>query len=232
MMKILLLENGDLVRIKSTTLPQATFIKIQPQSVDFLDISDPKAVLENALRNFSALTVNDIFAISYNDHIYEIQVLEAKPENEMKAISVVETDLEVDFAPPIGYVEPEYTPKPKVIDHENVKVRGAIAAMLNYDAIVNLQAENQSSFKGAGQNLNGKAIQTKKTTQTREISTITGQKIPAPLNVPFGTLFFGYDLIPYKNQEEQESEEKQSKFKGEGTTLRKTRKNAADDNSN
>lgn len=44
MMKTLTLSEGDLVTVKSTGLPLGSFVKIQPQSVDFLDISDPKAV--------------------------------------------------------------------------------------------------------------------------------------------------------------------------------------------
>jgi ubiquitin fusion degradation protein 1 len=222
MMRTLLLENGDIIRLKSTALPQATFIRIQPQSVEFLDISDPKAVLENALRNFSALTKNDIFAISYNDQIYEIQVLEARPENDMAAVSVIETDLEVDFAPPVGYVEPEHNARSKSIPHENLLVRGGIANMLNYESIVNAQAENQSLFKGAGQHLNGKEVKPR----AAESSIPQNETTPAPLNVPFGTLFFGYNVVPPKKPEDEES--KESSFKGEGTTLRRNKKKAVD----
>ncbi len=44
MMRNLLLEEGDLVQVESASLPVATFAKFQPQSVDFLDITNPKAV--------------------------------------------------------------------------------------------------------------------------------------------------------------------------------------------
>lgn len=43
-MKTLSLEQGQIVQVVNATLPTGTFVKIQPQSVDFLDISDPKAV--------------------------------------------------------------------------------------------------------------------------------------------------------------------------------------------
>jgi ubiquitin fusion degradation protein 1 len=50
--------------------------------------------------------------INYNNKVYEIQVLEVKPHYpDHSGISIVETDLEVDFAPPVGYVEPT-TQKP------------------------------------------------------------------------------------------------------------------------
>lgn len=44
MMTNLLLEEGGLVHLENVSLPVATFAKFEPQSVDFLDISNPKAV--------------------------------------------------------------------------------------------------------------------------------------------------------------------------------------------
>lgn len=108
MMRNLLLEEGSHVNIESVSLPVATFSKFEPQSVDFLDITNPKAVLENELRSFACLTTGDVIAISYNERIYELCVLETKPG---PAVSIIECDMNVDFAPPVGYVEP--TPGPK-----------------------------------------------------------------------------------------------------------------------
>lgn len=69
--------------------------------------------LENAFRNFSTLTKGDNIEISYNDKIYGILVMEIKPEG--VGISIVETDLEVDFAPPVGYQEPTPVPRSRPI---------------------------------------------------------------------------------------------------------------------
>ncbi len=44
MMQTLLIKEGDLIAIKNVNLSLGHFVKIQPQHVDFLDISDPKAV--------------------------------------------------------------------------------------------------------------------------------------------------------------------------------------------
>lgn len=107
MMRNLLLEEGGIVHIENETLAVATFSKFQPQSADFLDITNPKAVLENALRNFACLTTGDMIAIDYNDKIYEFCVLETKPG---KAVSIIECDMNVEFAPPVGYKEPESRP--------------------------------------------------------------------------------------------------------------------------
>ena len=95
MMKSLGLETGNFLHIKSISLSLGKFVKIQPQSVDFLDISDPKAVLEQSLRNFSTLTQGDIITIKYNSKFYDILILETKPAG--KGISIVETDLEVSI---------------------------------------------------------------------------------------------------------------------------------------
>lgn len=111
MMRNLLLDEGNMVNIESVSLPVATFSKFQPQSTDFLDITNPKAVLENELRSFACLTTGDVIAIGYNDRIYELCVLETKPE---AAVSIIECDMNVDFAPPVGYVEP--TPETRKTD--------------------------------------------------------------------------------------------------------------------
>lgn len=49
-MRNLLLDEGDSVQVQSVSVPVATFSKFEPQNVEFLDITNPKAVLENALR--------------------------------------------------------------------------------------------------------------------------------------------------------------------------------------
>ncbi len=40
-----------------------TFAKIQPHSKDFLDISNPRAVLEKHLRDYSCMTKGDVFQV-------------------------------------------------------------------------------------------------------------------------------------------------------------------------
>ncbi|XP_067934310.1 ubiquitin recognition factor in ER-associated degradation protein 1-like [Watersipora subatra] len=117
MMKNLLLQEGAVVAIESISLPVAQYVKIQPQSVEFLDISNPKAVLEHALRSFACLTVGDIIAINYNDKHYEFNVLELKPRN---AVSIIECDMNVEFAPPVGYKEPVYKKAEEKMEEDEV----------------------------------------------------------------------------------------------------------------
>lgn len=44
MMRNLCVDEGDFIQIDNVSLPVATYAKFQPQSVDFLDITNPKAV--------------------------------------------------------------------------------------------------------------------------------------------------------------------------------------------
>ncbi|TYI35209.1 hypothetical protein ES332_A03G060100v1 [Gossypium tomentosum] len=104
---------GDIVLVKSTSLAKATYVKLQLHTMDFLDISNPKAILEITLRSYSCLTVGDTIMVPYNDKKYYIDIVEAKPS---PAVSVIETDCEVDFAPPLDYKEFE---KPAPSLHSN-----------------------------------------------------------------------------------------------------------------
>jgi ubiquitin fusion degradation protein 1 len=175
MMNTLLLSEGSLLNLKSTSLPLAKFIKIQPQSTNFLSIHDPKAVLEMSLRNFSAMTAGDIIQISYNSQVYEIAVLEVKAHmgGEVHAVCVVETDVEVDFAPPLGYVEPvvdrtgvssatSSRPASRMtgtgtpgLPSDNVSVQGGMAAKLDFHAL-STPRDSSSESARTGQTLRGK----------------------------------------------------------------------------
>ncbi|XP_073156550.1 uncharacterized protein [Henckelia pumila] len=104
MMENLLLQEGDVVRVKNVTLPKGTYVKLQPHTKDFLDISNLKAILETTLRNFSCLSTGDSIMVAYNNRKYYIDIIETKPSN---AVSIIETDCEVDFAPPLDYEEPK-----------------------------------------------------------------------------------------------------------------------------
>uniref|UniRef100_A0A2P2LDP7 Ubiquitin fusion degradation protein 1 homolog n=1 Tax=Rhizophora mucronata TaxID=61149 RepID=A0A2P2LDP7_RHIMU len=138
MMENLLLQEGDMVRVKNVTLPKGKYVKLQPHTKDFLDISNPKAILETTLRNYSCLTTGDSIMVAYNNKKYYIDIVETKPSN---AVSIIETDCEVDFAPPLDYKEPE---KPLVpIPSEEVPTD---------------TKPKFSSFTGAGRRLDGKPL--------------------------------------------------------------------------
>lgn len=135
----LLLEESEIINIESVSLPVATFSRFQPQSEDFLDITNPKAVLENGLRSFACLTTGDIVAIQYNQRIYEMCVLETKPGT---AVSIIECDMNVEFAAPVGYKEPERPVK------NNEEIMDPVDMMPDPIGFI--------AFKGQGNRLDGK----------------------------------------------------------------------------
>lgn len=94
MMRNLLMEEGEVVHVENVSLKIGTFAKFQPQTSDFHDISNPKAVLENSLRHFACLSKGDIIAIKYNNKIYELSVLETKPDD---AVNIIECDMNVSI---------------------------------------------------------------------------------------------------------------------------------------
>lgn len=105
MMQNLLIEEGAVITITNVSLPKATMIKLQPQSVDFLEISNPRAVLEHALRNFSCVTKGDVIQVPYNNRNYHLALKDVQPQD---AACIIETDCNVDFDAPVGYKEPDY----------------------------------------------------------------------------------------------------------------------------
>ncbi|KAG5253723.1 ubiquitin fusion degradation protein [Salix suchowensis] len=103
MMENMLLQEGDIVELRSTSLAKGTFTSPTPK----------QCCLETSLRSYSCLTTGDTIMVAYNNKKYYIDIVEAKPSS---AISIIETDCEVDFAPPLDYKEPE---KPKSIPISN-----------------------------------------------------------------------------------------------------------------
>ena len=50
MMQNLAIDQGGLLMVESASLPVGDFAKFQPHSKDFVDLTNPKAVLESKLR--------------------------------------------------------------------------------------------------------------------------------------------------------------------------------------
>ncbi|KII88340.1 hypothetical protein PLICRDRAFT_54181 [Plicaturopsis crispa FD-325 SS-3] len=259
MMKTLRLNEGDPIRITGTELPKGKLVKLQAQSVHFLEISDHKAVLEQALRNFSCLTQGDIIEISYNSIIFGLLVMEANPGGE--GISVLDTDLEVDFAPPVGYVEPERpkaAPIPTMAEKLKIDLNsstpgssrpssslsGGFAGNSTGGTAVSKGGDEWESFKGKGETLSGRktkgrGITHRKAEQVAEGSKIirtdkhrvvsnntieSETKVPAALNLPFGKLFFGFNVTAYTPPKSPDAPEvtpdaPPATFTGSGNTL-------------
>ena len=64
------------------------------------------------------MTKGDVISINYNEKDYELCILETRPGD---AVSIIECDMDVDFAPPVGYQEPDY--KAQALAEKNKAVR-------------------------------------------------------------------------------------------------------------
>ena len=102
MMQNLVIEEGGDVTIESVKLPKGTFAKIQPHETAFIDLPNPRAVLENTLRNYSCLSQGETICVQFNNRNYDLDIIETRPHT---AILTVETDLNVDFDAPKDYKE-------------------------------------------------------------------------------------------------------------------------------
>lgn len=223
-METLSLSLGDFVQISNTRLPSGKLIKIQPQSPDFLEITDPRAVLEFTLRQFTTLSPNDCFWINYADRIFKVKVLETEPDP--TGILVIETDLNVDFAPPVGYVEPDYSkpasePYVKSIAH-SIAQYGISPATANYGS--------EGPFSGTGQSLRNSLV----SGTASPLPTPTDKKAqfdpnkPTAIRLPKNTMFFGISSAKPASAESStssphsvsESDSAAPAFKGKGRSLR------------
>jgi ubiquitin fusion degradation protein 1 len=253
MMQTLNLDVGDMIQIRTTSLELAKLVKLQPQSVKFLDVSDPRAVLENAFRNFATVTKGDIFAFEYNGDVYEMAVLDVKPESEKMGVSMIETDVSVEFAPPVGYVEPSVS-KPSSASGTStprsgrgmplagglLHNQGTMAQSINYDAIAPGAASGAAAlnhFRGEGNRLAPKKASKTATPSTKPSTPASAddkaapipkrRNGPMPLRLGPNKLFFGYEIKPVKTAADKEAEAaavKQPHFTGQGQTLRGVKK--------
>ncbi|CAD5115008.1 DgyrCDS4030 [Dimorphilus gyrociliatus] len=100
MLESLKIEETSNVKIESVELPVGTYLKIQPQDVNWLNITDCRAVLEKSLRSFSTLHKDETFPVDYNNRTYHLKVLETLPND---AIQIINCDINVDIELPVGY---------------------------------------------------------------------------------------------------------------------------------
>lgn len=211
MMNMLEIGEGEHVSLEYVSLVPCTYAKFQPITNEFLDLSNPKSLLERTLRSFACLTLGDVITIHHIGSQFQLRVLELKPD---EAVTIIECDMEVDFAPPEGY----QSPKRKIPAKEEMMETDE----LDTDALA--AANSQQSFfafKGAGQRLDGK---------TKATDSGVSSKVPMKRGIP------NYDYKPNKinfpsakklskayaeNNDETVPEDQFSAFTGKGNVLKK-----------
>ncbi|PIK36599.1 putative ubiquitin fusion degradation protein 1-like [Apostichopus japonicus] len=166
-------------------------IIMPPSALDTLDDAEftSGGSLENVLRSFACLTNGDLIAIKYNK--------------------------KVEFAPPVGYVEPQ---KPKVNHHdqEDMQVDGQ-------DHAKEFVEQNTfMAFTGEGRRLDGKTKNTK--SEPVPLEPLIYKRGVPNYDYKRGTLTFIRSVKPSTTNTAEETEEVLFKpFTGEGQVLKKKR---------
>ncbi len=89
-------------------------VKIKPHTSNFLEIIDHKHFLERHLvKLYSTLTQGQTIKVPYQESDLFIDILECEPN---ETISIIDTDLEVDFEAPWDYVEPSTIEEKKEVE--------------------------------------------------------------------------------------------------------------------
>jgi len=113
MMNELCLNNGEIVEIKNATLKKGTYVKFQPHKTKFTQLSNPRIVLEKALRAYSCLTKGGTITIKHGQQQFYLDIVETKPGN---AITIIDTDVmitkDIRRCSRIVYIYPPTPPFP------------------------------------------------------------------------------------------------------------------------
>ena len=105
MFQNLYLQPGDEIEINliESSLPKATFLKVQPHDSAFLTIPDHKTQLEKALQCFSTMSVGSVINVVIDKDSYELSIISGLPDQ--KYLSLRDTDVAIEFEPPLDFVE-------------------------------------------------------------------------------------------------------------------------------
>lgn len=147
--------------MKNVSLPKATFVKFQAQSCDFLEVANPRALLEVALRKYTCLTEGDMICIPHKNIKFYLEVRDVQPNG---AASIIETDCNVDFDEPLGYKDSKYAQYEKKEQKEsgsNGSSTGGSAIVrplqkAKADAAEEADANKFKPFAGAPKRIDGK----------------------------------------------------------------------------
>lgn len=162
----------NVITLRNVPLKKGTFVKFQPHTSDFTEISNPRALLEMTLRNFSCLTKGDTIQISPVGlgKTFRLDVVETRPEDQ---ISIIETDVKVEFAEPLDY-KSYVAAKSAGISSQEIEenkcdrsnhgddVMGGLLGDVESEVGRKLEKKRYFSSLQGGYKLNGKPVRSKK----------------------------------------------------------------------
>jgi len=190
------LEEGVDVNLQLlTNIPKGRFVRIQPYKTEFIDLPDPRAILERQLANFVCLTEGDTISVKVIDKFYQFNVLEVQPKSQNNCICLIEADIEVDFAQPLDYEEMAKVP-------------------LNKNSSVKLAEEDAKEdkkfgvFKGKAVRINGTAFDPSKLVDSKkDKGKIDEEWDPRKHRITYGVRKMNAHLLS------------EDQFKGKGTSI-------------
>lgn len=153
LMSILQLDIGGNTLVQSYhQSKKATFIKIKPMQFAFIELANPKAVIEQKIKNYVVLYEGQIIIIKHLDVEFSFTVMETKP---FSVVTIIDADnTELEFAEADDYKKIMEQRQKEKLDHEEE---------LKDQKIIN----EMHNFKGSpcviGSNLNVKRKQPAKT---------------------------------------------------------------------
>ena len=110
-MEELAITEGETVEIEKVSPPKGTYVKLRPQETAFIELANPKAILEKIMcQDYPVITEGQTITINYKDlgKIFSIDILETQPE---EVVSIIDTDLNVEFGEPADYIAPSPPPR-------------------------------------------------------------------------------------------------------------------------
>jgi ubiquitin fusion degradation protein 1 len=168
---------NDTIIVTNVQLPKGALVKLRPQQKKFIELSNPKVVLEHQLSKHHCLARGDTFTVTVGREKYQIDVLEVRSNSrEEEAVSIVEADVKVEFERPLDMPDsPEKPPATSAFEPTTAGkvIGGGGLNFANPQAFVPPSltaskpkepepAKEELSFKpfaGAGRTLNGKSPQ-------------------------------------------------------------------------
>ena len=95
---------GNQVEIEKISLVQGSYMKLRPHKTAFINLPDPKEILEKIMSSdYPVVTQGQTIELFHEGIKYPIDIVETKPA---EVISIVNTDINIDFEQPLDYVEP------------------------------------------------------------------------------------------------------------------------------
>ncbi len=99
MAKNLELQVGEELHVRRVYVPKGVYMKLQPHDARYAKVGDTKRMLEWVLSRYTAVAAGDTLVVNYRGQDFAFNILEVSPG---KAIRLIDSDVAVDFAPPLS----------------------------------------------------------------------------------------------------------------------------------